>query len=576
MKACPRCQIPYPPDTVHCFVDGAELVAIRDPLVGTTIGGQYILEDLLGEGGMATVYRARYKLVDRRCAVKIMKPALASDASVRERFRREAKSVQSIAHPNVIEMFEQGETEDGTPYIAMEFLEGETLSSLIDQGAIPTVRAIPIMIQIARGIARAHDLGVVHRDLKPDNIFICRRDDGTDLVKILDFGIARSRADPRLTNDGELFGTPQYMAPERVMSGDAGPSVDLYAVGVIFFEMATARLPFEASDPSSFLIMQVKEPAPSPRSINRRVPEPVDALILGLLEKDPGARPVDAHRVEQDLMALARSLGAKAPPEPEADPSSSSPLPARTRSAIGIEPWRRRVGVFDQMMARAYGGRPPGDTVRTLAELRRLVEDGDATRTECAHQQRVLEDIDVRGREGRQRLGFAVDALGLDASKAKDDVRSALADLERWTGESAQAERGYADAHGELLTWEGRSARMEPYRQLVQAHRACADAVDLWLEARHGERSARAAVEGKERIVKDLEYQIAQLRSALANHEEGIDRARAAAQARLVELNGRSERLEHRLVQLATRFCEPLRARPDLGPLFHALEASAS
>jgi serine/threonine protein kinase len=576
MKACPRCQIPYPTDTVYCFVDGAELVAIRDPLVGTTIGGQYVLEDLLGEGGMATVYRARYKLVDRRCAVKIMKPALASDASVRERFRREARSAQSIAHPNVIEMFEHGETEDGTPYIVMEFLEGQTLSSLIDLDAVPTVRAIPIMIQIARGIARAHDLGVVHRDLKPDNIFICRRDDGTDLVKILDFGIARSSADPRLTNAGELFGTPQYMAPERVMRGEAGPSVDLYAVGVIFFEMATARLPFEANDPSSFLIMQVKEPAPSPRSINRRVPEPVDALILRLLEKDPGARPVDAHRVEQDLIALARSLGAKVPPEPEADPSSSSPLPARTRSSIGIEPWRRRVGVFDQMMARAYGGRPPGDTERTLAELRRLVEDGDVTRTECAHQQRVLEDIDVRGREGRQRLGFAVDALGLDASKAKDEVRSALADLERWTAESARAERGYAEAQGEVLTWEGRSARTEPYRQLAQAHRACADAVDLWLEARRRERSALDAIEGKERTVKDLEYQIGQLRAALANHEEGIDRARAAAQTRLVDLNGRSERVEHRLVQLASRFCEPLRARPDLGPLFHALETSPS
>jgi serine/threonine-protein kinase len=576
MKACPHCQIRYPPDTVYCFVDGAELVDIRDPFIGTTIAGQYVVEDLLGEGGMATVYRARHKLVDRPCAIKVMRPALASDPNVRERFRREAKSAQSLTHPNVIEIFDQGETADGTPYIIMELLEGQTLSALIDEEPVASVRAIPIMIQIARGIARAHDLGVVHRDLKPDNIFICGREDGTDLVKILDFGIARSRSDTRLTHAGELFGTPQYMAPERVMGGETGPSVDLYAVGVIFFEMATARLPFEASDPASFLIKHMKEPAPSPRSINGRVPEPVDTLILQLLEKDPRLRPVDAHRIERDLVSLAHSLGARVPPEPEADPQSSSPGPARTRPAIALEQWRRRVGVFDQMIARAYGGRPPSDPERTLSELRRLVDEVDETRTACAKEQRILEEIDARGREGRQRLGFAVDALGLDASRAKDDVRSTRADVERLAAESARAQEAFADVHRELLTWEGRSAQKEPYRQLAQAHRACAEAVDRWFDARAGERVGLGAAESRERTVKDLEYQLAELRTALANHEQGIDRGRAAAQARLVDLNARSERLERRLLQLATRFCEPLRARPDLGPLFHALEASAS
>src|SRR5262249_12419467 len=161
--------------------------------------------------------------------------------------------------PNVIEIFDQGETGDGTPYIVMELLEGQTLSALIEKGPIPPPRAVPILIQLARGIARAHDLGVVHRDLKPENIFICRRPDGSDLVKLLDFGSARSRGDSRLTNAGELFGTPQYIAPERITSGDTGPSVDLYAMGVIFFEVSTGKLPFEASDPPTFLVKHMKE-----------------------------------------------------------------------------------------------------------------------------------------------------------------------------------------------------------------------------------------------------------------------------------------------------------------------------
>ncbi|HXX65916.1 MAG TPA: protein kinase [Polyangiaceae bacterium] len=576
MKVCPQCQLRYPADTVYCFVDGAELALMRDPFVGTTIAGRYLIEEQLGEGGMSTVYRARFTLVDRPCAVKIMNPSFASDATVRERFRREARSAQALSHPNVIEIFDQGELEDGTSYIVMELLQGQTLSALIGDEPVPPLRAVPIMIQVARGIARAHDLGIVHRDLKPDNVFICSREDGSDLVKILDFGIARSRKDPRLTSAGELFGTPQYMAPERIRNGETGPSVDLYALGVIFFEMATGRLPFDAPDPATFLVRHMTDAAPSPRSLNRRVPEAMETLVLQLLEKDPGLRPVDAHRVEQDLVALGHTLGAKAPPEPEADPESSTRPPARLRPAMALDQWRRRLDVFDQMLSRAYSGRPPGDQERTLSELRKLVSEIGEVRAASAKEQRILEDIDARGREGRQRLGFAVDALGLDASKAKDDARSAQADVERLGRESEAAARAYGEAELALLTWEGRSAQLEPHRQLALAYRACGDRVDAWLEAKERERRAQSAALTKERTVGDLEYQIGELRSALASHEQGIDRDRAAAQGRLVDLGARGERIERRILQLATQFCEPLRARPDLGPLFQSLEASAS
>ncbi len=223
MKACPQCHLRYPEEATFCFLDGAALSKMLDPVVGKTIAGRYVIEGLLGEGGMARVYGARHKLVDRPCAVKLMNPMYAADSTVRERFRREAKSAQAIAHPNVIEIFDQGETDEGTPYIVMELLDGQTLSALIDGGPIAASRAIPIMIQVARGIARAHDLGVVHRDLKPENIFVCRRPDGSDLVKILDFGIARSKSDTRLTTAGELFGTPQYLAPERIVKGRGRP-----------------------------------------------------------------------------------------------------------------------------------------------------------------------------------------------------------------------------------------------------------------------------------------------------------------------------------------------------------------
>jgi eukaryotic-like serine/threonine-protein kinase len=576
MKACPQCHIRYPTDSVYCFLDGTVLEAIRDPLIGTTLAGRYLVEEVIGEGGMATVYRARHRLVDRPCAVKVMNPALASDPTTRERFRREAKSAQTLAHPNVIEIFDQGETPEGTTYIVMELLAGKTLAELTDAGPVPLPRALPIMIQISRGIARAHDLGVVHRDLKPENIFIVGRPfDGTDLVKILDFGIAKSRGDTRLTNAGELFGTPQYLAPERITGGEAGPSVDLYALGVIFFEMATGKLPFEASDPTTFLIKHMKERPPPPRAIDPRLPERLDTLIVQLLEKEPKARPVDAHRIEQELVMLAHSLGIAVPPEPEADPQSLR-APAATLPPAGVDQWAKRVDVFEQMLARADGAAPRRDLEQTLREVKKLVRELAALRESSNSEQRKLEDIDVRGRDGRTRFGFAVDALGLDASRARGQVRAARVHLESLAPDSQRAAEAYQVAQREVVTWEGRSGQVEPYQQLARAHRSCAEAVDAWLEVRVREHAAQAVVEEKERTVTDLDYQIAELRGALASQEQGIDRDRDATQRHLVELNAGAERAEGQLVHLATRFCEPLRARPELGPFFQQLESEAA
>jgi serine/threonine-protein kinase len=574
MKACPQCHIRYPQDSVYCFLDGAALEAIRDPLIGTTIAGRYLVEEVIGEGGMATVYRARHKLIDRPCAVKVMNPALATDPTTRERFRREAKSAQTLAHPNVIEIFDQGETPEGTTYIVMELLAGQTLAEIAELGPLPLLRGIPIMIQMARGIARAHDLGVVHRDLKPENIFIVRRQiDGTDVVKLLDFGIAKSRGDSRLTNAGELFGTPQYIAPERITGGEAGPSVDLYALGVIFFEMVTGQLPFEASDPTTFLIKHMKEQPPRTRMIDPRLPEKFDTLVAQLLEKDPKARPVDAHRIEQELVVLAHALGIPVPPEPEEDPQSSRP-PAAALPPTGVHQWVKRVELFEQMLARSDGA-ARRDLERTLGEVKKLVRDLAELRDASAAEQHKLEDMDARGRDGRTRFGFAVDALGLDASKAREDLRASRARLEGLTQESKRGAEAYQAAQREVITWEGRSGLEEPYAQLAQAYRACAEVVDAWLATRTVEKAALAALEEKERMVTDLDYQIAELRTALAHHEQGIDRDREAAQKRLVDLNARAERDEGQLIQLATKFCEPLRSRPELGSLFQQLETEA-
>ena len=571
LKSCPQCNLRYPDESTYCFVDGAGLIAVADPRIGTTVGGRYVIEAVIGEGGMATVYRARHKLVDRLCAVKIMNPALARDKVVRERFRREAKQAQKLAHPNIIEIFDHGDTDDGTAFLVMELLSGESLADVVAKGKIPLSRAVPLMIQISRALARAHDFEVVHRDLKPENMFVSRASDGGDVIKLLDFGIARSMQDARLTGVGEVFGTPQYMAPERITSIDAGPSADLYALGVIFFEMVTSQLPFDAPDIPSFFIKHLKEAPPKVRTLAPEVPEALESLIDRLLKKDPKQHPVDAHAVHNDLVAICKAIGAKVPVETQgATPSSREP--AKTLPPVALDRWVHRTSVFDQMLLRAYGAAPPPELVGLLAEVKAHVRGITELRAGGLGEPRKLEQIEDKEREGRQRFGFAMDALGLDASAARQQARAASELIVGIEGEVEQGGVALQACFKEIVSWEGRSGFHEPYAQLSQAYRKAADVNDAWLEARKRERAARAALEEKERMVSDLEFQIHELRGAQSRFEQSIEAEKSAQAGRIVELGNQADAKEAELVALASRFCAPLRGRADLAPFFKELE----
>jgi eukaryotic-like serine/threonine-protein kinase len=578
LKTCPKCKLTYPNERTFCFVDGTDLVALKDPRLGSTIAGRYVVEHQLGEGGMATVYAAHHTLVDRRCAIKIMNPMLSRDTTVRERFRREAKSAQKLAHPNVIEIFDQGETEDGTSYIVMEHLIGSSLAEVILEGKIPVPRAVGLMIQMARGIARAHDLDVIHRDLKPENIFVVRREKGGgDLIKLLDFGIARSLHDTRLTGQGELFGTPQYMAPERITSTDVGPSADLYALGIIFFEMVTGVLPFESPDIASFFVKHLKEIPRPPRDLNPLVPYELEDLILRLLAKEPIGRPVDAHRVHQDLVAIARQYGIAVPLEPQIDPAASSPRPPSTMRRLEPTRWVKRTELFEQMLSRV-GGLVPGaaDARSALDELKVLVRSLIAIGEETIETQRKLEQITERGRESRQRFGFAVDALGFDMSKAKGEERLARENLAAATEKVESSKASFLRVHREVTSWEGRSGFLQPYTDLAEAYRRAADEVDLWVLAVASCDAARSALEAATRGVSDIDFQVHALRTALATHERKMESAIEAHEITAAELTKEAESLDHRLGVIARSFCDPLRHRPELRPLFQALEAEAA
>ena len=246
-KVCPNCRAEYGPEQDVCPKDGARLVAgVADPLVGQVLADRYRVLRTIGEGGMGRVYLAEHVKMGRKSAVKVMSPALAPTPEAISRFNREAANASQIHQPNVAAIYDFGETADGTLYLAMEYVEGETLSALLRrEGPLAPPRAAEITGQIADGLQAAHQLGIVHRDLKPDNILVTRQHDGREWVKIVDFGIAKTTKDQgqTVTSIGMSIGTPEYMSPEQLAGEELDARTDVYSLGLVLFNMLTGSLP---------------------------------------------------------------------------------------------------------------------------------------------------------------------------------------------------------------------------------------------------------------------------------------------------------------------------------------------
>jgi hypothetical protein len=289
---------------------GFSVARLRGELGGQRKIGAYRLERVIGEGGMATIYLARHDLLKRPCAVKLLKPARASDEMV-ARFDREVQLASQLAHPNVVEIYDFGRSREGLLYYAMEYLEGINLGELIAQegklhgGAVPVPRALGILRQVCAGLAAAHAAGLVHRDIKPENIMVCPRG-GQDVVKILDFGMVKSVTSPHsrdLTRGLRILGTPMYMAPERLRNpADVDARTDIYALGAVAFFTLSGKRPFEAPDDMALTSKILNEEPPRVSQVaTQPIPVELDLLVQACLEKKREDRP---QRVADLLEAI--------------------------------------------------------------------------------------------------------------------------------------------------------------------------------------------------------------------------------------------------------------------------------
>jgi eukaryotic-like serine/threonine-protein kinase len=307
-KICPTCGTEYPLSERFCPRDGSALRSAnaQGDLLGSIIADRYHILKKLGEGGMGTVYLAEHVKMGRKSALKVMNPGMNTDPDAIARFNREASNASRLSHPNICGIYDFGETPEGMIYLAMEFIEGTSLTSLIETaGHLPAPRAAAIIHQTADALQVAHDAGIVHRDLKPDNIMVAKHRDGSDLVKVVDFGIAKASTSDaqKVTKTGLVVGTPEYMSPEQLAGDKLDGRSDIYSLALVAFNCLTGKLPFPAETAQEAMIMRLTD---RPRTLAEMRPEvswpaAVQVTLDRALEREASARYQSASEFGRDL-----------------------------------------------------------------------------------------------------------------------------------------------------------------------------------------------------------------------------------------------------------------------------------
>ncbi|HEX5659400.1 MAG TPA: serine/threonine-protein kinase, partial [Polyangiales bacterium] len=304
----------------------------NDPLLGKVLDGRYEIQSILGEGGMGLVYKAKHVTLGKKLAIKVLKAEVSKDQEIVQRFRQEAQSATSIGNHHIIDISDFGVLPDGSTYFVMEFLDGKSLTKAIEPGTpLKANRTIHIAKQLCRALGAAHEIGIVHRDLKPDNIYLISRGGDPDFVKVLDFGIAKVVGQKsKLTQVGQVFGTPHYMSPEQCAGTAVDKRTDIYALGVIMYEMTSSRVPFDADNLMGILTKHLYEEPVKPHELPPPVdvPPALEAVILKCLAKKADLRYQTMQEVLADLELVEQGL------TPQAVVEEVKRATARTEAAL--------------------------------------------------------------------------------------------------------------------------------------------------------------------------------------------------------------------------------------------------
>ena len=413
-RRCTACETRYPADFLVCPRDASPLVdeladGVADPLLNKLLGDTYQIIRVVGEGGMGRVYEARHlRLKERRFAVKVLHGDLAKNNEIVARFMREAESASSLSHPNVVDVFDVHHLPDGTPYLVGEFLDGEELADFVARrGPLEPRMAAAVGRQVCRALAAAHGRGIVHRDMKPENIFVLRSsiealaagEVRAVTVKVLDFGISKSGDSERshLTRTGVIMGTPSYMAPEQARGRPVDLRADIYSTGAVLYFALTGKRPFDADDPTSTISMVLTQDPPRPRSIDPRIPEGIELIVQRAMAKEARDRYQTMAELEKALATFEEGGNAMvrqasvAPAELAAATSAHRAFDMAKNMLAGSSASQSGQSTTLAKIARptiivtsaTLGLWLVGGTTAALAGLVRVLHDGEITFTEC-------------------------------------------------------------------------------------------------------------------------------------------------------------------------------------------------
>jgi hypothetical protein len=339
LKICPTCAVTYPETERFCPKDGMALHwqgAASTNLIGSVLADRYHVLKQLGAGGMGRVYLAEHVKMGRPSAIKVLHPAMAADAEAISRFNREASNASRIDHPNVAAIYDFGETHDGLLYLAMQYVEGETLTAMLKRdGALPPLRASDITRQAAEGLHAAHALGIVHRDFKPDNVMVSTDRDRVDTVKVVDFGIAKASREhgQGVTRTGMVIGTPEYMSPEQLAGETVGAASDQYALALVAFNMLTGDLPFPAASTGSLAVMRLTQLPRTLAEVQPGVawPNELQTVLSKALERDPSVRFASTRDFAYALHAAIVTMPSQALTRAQTRAADAAPSAATTK-----------------------------------------------------------------------------------------------------------------------------------------------------------------------------------------------------------------------------------------------------
>lgn len=368
MKKCPRCGREFADASTLCPADGTVLEKTGDALIGQTLADKYRIEELINEGGMGAVYRATHVLMDKTVAIKVLHPALAADDKIVARFSREAKAASRISHPHALSVTDFGESGNGIVFLVMEYLKGETLKEVIHrEGPMPLPRVVEIIRHVCGALEAAHAEGVVHRDLKSDNIMLVDIGGG-DWAKVLDFGIAKITEkvgqDPALTAPNLIIGTPQYMSPEQCsQAAEIDSRSDIYSLGVILYEMLVGHVPFTGESPTAIMMKHLQEPPPSVLEEREDLPASVGRVVMRAMAKRPEDRFQTVSELSEELSSAANGESAAA----AANVGAGSDDRATNRIVVPTGPNEAPRSTASEELDEATVVRPRADTAPAVA-----------------------------------------------------------------------------------------------------------------------------------------------------------------------------------------------------------------